>query len=107
MAITTKTKTAPAENSSVRDMGEPPCGILRTQSLSLCFDRIELNSVRTHRPRRNDRRRRRTYASALRTKLCSRCFPEKKRQLILLTVDRHLLNAVHRLSSPSGQSMVD
>lgn len=34
-------------------------------------------------------------------------FLKKRRQLILVAVDRHLLNAVHRLNSPSGQSMVD
>jgi hypothetical protein len=44
----------------------------------------------------------------LRAQICVRdVFLKKRNQRILVTMDRHLLNAVHRLNSPSGQSMVD
>jgi hypothetical protein len=43
-----------------------------------------------------------------RAQICVRDLsPKKRRQRILVTVDRHLLNGVHRLNPPSGQSMVD
>jgi hypothetical protein len=44
----------------------------------------------------------------IRARICRRdVLLQKTREQIVVTVDRHLLNAVHQFNSPSGPSMVD
>jgi hypothetical protein len=75
--------------------------------LSLCFARIELNNARcigcVETTGVNEE-----FTQDIRAHICRRdVLLQKTREQIVVTMDRHLLNAVHQLNSPSGPSMVE